>query len=77
LERFVLGGAAPRTPGDPDSHSHSRQRVLGQWLPLCWEAYFSMTASVFGLMHVAAEVLVVGGLAMLEWSQRDRLRFAL
>jgi hypothetical protein len=36
-----------------------------------------MTASVFGLMYVAAEVLVVGGLAMLEWSQRDRLRFAL
>ena len=39
--------------------------------------YFATTASVFGLLHFAAEVIFVGGLAMLEWSQRDRLKFAL
>ena len=34
---------------------------------------FSGTATLFGLGHLVGEAIFVGGLAMLEWSQRDQL----
>jgi hypothetical protein len=32
------------------------------------------SASVFGVAHLAGEGLFVGGLAALEWRERERLR---
>ena len=45
------------------------------WAVVCLglAAAFSASATGFGLAHLVAEAVVVGGLAVLEWSQRDRL----
>lgn len=45
------------------------------WAALCWLAAMRLveTASVFGLMHLTGEGLLVGGLAALEWRERERL----
>jgi hypothetical protein len=50
----------------------------GTWALVCGLAAVSLagTASVFGLAHLVGEGLFVGGLAALEWSQRERLRTA-
>jgi hypothetical protein len=37
---------------------------------------FAGTASAFGLAHLLGEGLFVGGLAALEWRERERLRCA-
>ena len=45
------------------------------WAVVCLglAAAFSASATGFGLGHLIGEALFVGGLAGLEWSQRDRL----
>ena len=45
------------------------------WSGVCLSAavLLASTASVFGLIHLAAESVLVGGLAWLEWTQRERL----
>lgn len=45
------------------------------WAALCGlaAARLADTASAFGLAHLVGEGLFVGGLAALEWSQRERL----
>lgn len=46
------------------------------WAVLClrWTFVFDESASVFGLIHLVAEGLYVGGLAGLEWRWRELLR---
>ena len=46
------------------------------WSGLCvlTAAVLTGTASMFGLTHVVGEGVFVGGLAGLEWSQREQLR---
>ena len=46
------------------------------WAVLCarWAVLYWDTASPLGLLHVGGEGLYVGGLAILEWRYRDRLR---
>jgi hypothetical protein len=48
------------------------------WAVLCavLAVRFAATASGFGLAHLIGEGLFVGGLAGLEWSQRERLATA-
>ena len=48
------------------------------WATLCVLAAvgFADRASAFGLAHLAGEGLFVGGLAALEWRERERLRYA-
>jgi hypothetical protein len=48
------------------------------WAALCVLAAVSLagSASAFGTAHLAGEVLFVGGLAALEWRERERLRHA-
>jgi hypothetical protein len=48
------------------------------WALLCGLAavHFASTASAFGLAHLVGEALFVGGLAGLEWTQREHLRYA-
>ncbi len=48
------------------------------WAVLCMLAAlrFAHTASWLGLAHLVGEGLFVGGLAALEWHERDRLRVA-
>jgi hypothetical protein len=45
------------------------------WVPVCLglAVMFRETATLFGLAHLIGEGIFVGGLAMLEWSQRDQL----
>ena len=45
------------------------------WAVLCGAGALALwgTASAFGLAHILAEGVFVGGLAALEWTQRDRL----
>jgi hypothetical protein len=45
------------------------------WAALCGLAAVRLagTASAFGLAHMVGEGLFVGGLAALEWNQRERL----
>ena len=45
------------------------------WLPVCLilAAVFWETATVFGLLHLMGEGVYVGGLAAVEWRQRERL----
>ncbi len=47
----------------------------GVWSLLCIvaAAAFVGRASVYGLLHMAGEALVVGTLALLEWRNRERL----
>lgn len=44
------------------------------WVPVCLglAVVFSGSATLFGLGHLAGEAIFVGGLAILEWSQRDQ-----
>lgn len=37
---------------------------------------YGSQATLFGIAHLAGEALFVGGLAVLEWTQRDRLLIA-
>ncbi len=48
------------------------------WAVVCMilAFFFRETSSLFGLIHLVAEGLFVGGLAYLEWRWRDLLRFA-
>ena len=48
------------------------------WAVFCWilVALLLGTATVFGLLHLAAEGLFVGGLALLEWRHREALLVA-
>jgi hypothetical protein len=45
------------------------------WAVFCmlWAVIFAQTASFFGIAHLLAEALFVGGLAYLEWRYRDFL----
>lgn len=45
------------------------------WAMLCvaFAVMFWGSATVFGLAHLIGEAVFVGGLACLEWSQRDQL----
>lgn len=45
------------------------------WAVLCvrWAIIFAQTASPLGLAHLLAEALFVGGLAYLEWRNRNLL----
>jgi hypothetical protein len=45
------------------------------WVPVCigLAANFWGQATVFGLAHLIGEAFFVGGLAALEWNQRDQL----
>jgi hypothetical protein len=45
------------------------------WAVLCmlWAVIFAQTASFFGIAHLLAEAVFVGGLAYLEWRNRDFL----
>ncbi|MDR7333962.1 hypothetical protein [Roseateles asaccharophilus] len=43
----------------------------GVCVGLAW--HFAGEASVFGLLHLTAEALFVGGLAAVEWQRRGRL----
>jgi uncharacterized transporter YbjL len=45
------------------------------WAVLCvrWAVIFAQTASFFGIAHLLGEALFVGGLAWLEWRNRDLL----
>lgn len=48
------------------------------WAVLCGLAAVVLadTASAFGLAHLVGEALFVGGLATLEWRERERLQCA-
>ena len=48
------------------------------WAVLClrWIFVYAGTASLFGLAHLLAEALFVGGLAGLEWRWREQLQTA-
>jgi hypothetical protein len=48
------------------------------WAVLCMLAAVRLadTASAFGLAHLVGEGLFVGGLAALEWRERERLLYA-
>lgn len=45
------------------------------WVPVCvgLAIYFRVQATPLGLAHLLGEAIFVGGLAMLEWKQRDQL----
>ena len=45
------------------------------WAVVCLglAAAFSASATGFGLGHLVAEAVFVGGLGALEWNQRDQL----
>jgi hypothetical protein len=45
------------------------------WAVLCvyWAAIFTQTASPLGIAHLLGEAVFVGGLAYLEWRNRDLL----
>jgi predicted membrane-bound spermidine synthase len=45
------------------------------WAVLCvlWAVIFAQTASPFGTIHLLGEALFVGGLAYLEWRNRELL----
>ncbi len=45
------------------------------WVPVCLGlvAYFSSVATPFAFVHLIGEALFVGGLAVLEWRNRDVL----
>lgn len=45
------------------------------WAVLCvlWVAIFAQTATPFGIIHLLGEALFVGGLAYLEWRNRNFL----
>ena len=45
------------------------------WVPVCLglAAFFREQATPFGFAHLIGEAAFVGGLAVLEWKQRDRL----
>jgi hypothetical protein len=45
------------------------------WAVLCvlWAVIFAQTASFLGTIHLLGEALFVGGLAYLEWCNRDLL----
>ncbi len=45
------------------------------WAALCvlWTAIFAQTATPLGIIHLLAEAVFVGGLACLEWRNRDLL----
>ena len=45
------------------------------WVPVCLglAVMFRESATLLGLAHLIGEGIFVGGLAMLEWSQRDQL----
>lgn len=45
------------------------------WAVLCmlWVVIFAQTASFFGIAHLLGEAVFVGGLAYLEWRNRDLL----
>ena len=47
------------------------------WAALCFVGAVALVgqASFFGLAHILAEGVFVGGLAWLEWKHRERLRF--
>ncbi|MFN0107485.1 MAG: hypothetical protein ACKVZH_01420 [Blastocatellia bacterium] len=46
------------------------------WAALCarWVFVYATTASFFGLAHLLAEALFVGGLACVEWRWREQLQ---
>lgn len=48
------------------------------WVPVCLglAVYFRAQATPFGFAHLVGEAAFVGGLAVLEWVHRDRLRRA-
>jgi hypothetical protein len=48
------------------------------WSGVCLAlaANYAQTASLFGIGHLVLEAIFVGGLAGLEWSNRDRLLLA-
>jgi hypothetical protein len=48
------------------------------WVPVCLglAVVFREQATVFGFAHLVGEAVFVGGLAVLEWTQRDRLATA-
>ena len=45
------------------------------WVPVCLglAVYFRDQATPFGFVHLVGEALFVGGLAVLEWNQREQL----
>lgn len=45
------------------------------WVPVCLGLvfYFREQATAFAFLHLVGEAIFVGGLALLEWSQRDQL----
>lgn len=45
------------------------------WVPVCLglALFFRGQATVFGLAHLVGEAIFVGGLALLEWTQREQL----
>ena len=45
------------------------------WVPVCLALviFFREQATPFGFAHLLGEAIFVGGLAMLEWNQRDQL----
>ncbi len=42
-------------------------------LSLAWAVIFSKSVTLFGIGHLVGESIFVGGLAGLEWSQREQL----
>lgn len=45
------------------------------WVPVCLglAVFFREQATPFGFAHLIGEAIFVGGLAVLEWNQRDQL----
>ena len=45
------------------------------WVPVCLglAMFFREQATPFGFAHLVGEAIFVGGLAVLEWNQRDQL----
>ena len=45
------------------------------WVPVCLglALFFRDQATPFGFAHLVGEAIFVGGLAVLEWTQRDQL----
>lgn len=78
LSYGTFSGSLARRQRRPRSLLRMLVVANATWAGLCWLAVarYAETASVFGLMHLAGEGMLVGGLAALEWRERERLETA-
>ena len=74
----AFSGSLARRPHRPRALIVGLVAANATWAVLCGLAAVRLaeTASAFGLAHLIGEGVFVGGLAALEWRERERLRHA-